>query len=320
MSKFPVIVLDGPDGVGKTTLSKELCQTLGAQYVHLTYRWPARMFDYHTAALFYVLRQAEKHPVVLDRWWPSEIAYANVYRGGTKWPLAKRLFEKAALLHGFTYVFCYPNDRQAYLEHYERLKGERAEMYIDKMGLVLDQFIEISALLWDARDNGVLFYDFFKQGGNLKEVCQGIIEEAEDHRQTTPGHWFDNGFMNITGSFNQAKYLFVGDELKPKTRREVWPFFEYGNSSQFLAEALENIGLPEQDLMFMNASYREQRQTVSIMKEISCTKIKIIALGYQAERFLTAEGLKHGYISHPQYYRRFNRDKITTDLKEAIKW
>ena len=41
---YPIIVLEGPDGSGKTTLARHLVELLGAEYLHLTYRWPTKMF------------------------------------------------------------------------------------------------------------------------------------------------------------------------------------------------------------------------------------------------------------------------------------
>ena len=46
-----IIVLDGPDCCGKTTLANDLIMNHGARYVHATYRFGKTMFAYHTAVM-----------------------------------------------------------------------------------------------------------------------------------------------------------------------------------------------------------------------------------------------------------------------------
>lgn len=319
MSKFPIIIVEGPDGVGKTTLARHLVQELGAHYLHLTYRWGSKMFDYHSAALFFALKKAETMPVVIDRWWPSEVIYADAYRGGSKWPLAHRMFEKAALAHGISYVFCLPTHREKYLQFYNELKGRRAEMYDDGMERVYDGYLRLITDFVPSR-HGVYLYDFMEQGNRLDTVCQDIIEMTEDIRQAYPGAKPINGFMNVTGCSEHARYVFVGDELKPKTRREVWPFFEYGNSSLFLAETFEKLNLPESHLMFINIQHPQQQKTINVLKYLSLLgRLTFVAMGKTAEQCLTKLGIEHRSIKHPQYYRRFSRGTMVKDIMEAIR-
>ncbi len=47
-----IIVLDGPDAVGKTTLAEAFLKKYpDTKYLHLIYRWQDKIFDYHTAAM-----------------------------------------------------------------------------------------------------------------------------------------------------------------------------------------------------------------------------------------------------------------------------
>ena len=75
-----IIVLDGPDGAGKTTLAKYLQGHYGAKYIDMTYRWKKNQFEYHTAAIHHAIQLSQKQLVVIDRWWMSENIYADVYR------------------------------------------------------------------------------------------------------------------------------------------------------------------------------------------------------------------------------------------------
>lgn len=317
MIRYPVIVLDGPDGTGKSTLARSLSARLDAHHLHLTYRWPNNMFDYHSAALFYVLRKAQTQPVVLDRWWPSEVVYADAYRGGSNWPLAYRMLEKVALRFGFSYIFCLPHNKEEYLQFYNVLKGKRVEMYDSGMDRVYDGYTKLYNELMVQRE-AVDRYDFFEQGQDLDRACQDIIELTEDHRALIPRVINDNSFMNITGDVIHSRYVFVGDELKHKTRRELWPFFEYSASNLFLAQTLENMGVLESDLMFINAKHPRQDETDDMLSFLWGMEKKFIALGSKASEHLLKLGIRHRLIVHPQYYRRFARDTIVSDLRKAM--
>lgn len=85
------IIIDGPDRQGKTTLAEAIARQTQAIVLHCGYRFRQNMFAYHTA----VVRQAWQwlqrgRVVVIDRHWLSEVIYADVYRGGTQWPLEGR--------------------------------------------------------------------------------------------------------------------------------------------------------------------------------------------------------------------------------------
>lgn len=319
MSKYPVIVLDGPDGTGKSTLAQELCQKLDAKYLHLTYRWPKNMFDYHTAALFYVLRQAQERPVVLDRWWMSEIVYADAYRGGSKWPLAHRLFQKAALRHNFLYVFCLPQDKPRYLQHFNELKGRRTEMFDAGMDKVYDGFEKIVKRFMRENHPSFGLYDLFHSEGSVDLILEWSSELRKRDLVMLNA---PTNFMNLTGHPSQAKYLFVGDELKPKTRREVWPFFEYGNSSLYLAETFEKLEVPEHELMFMNINHPWQKQTNVLLQFIAqeYRHISIVPMGKEARVGLNSLGINFNHeLAHPQYYRRFNREQGLANIHEVLR-
>jgi thymidylate kinase len=188
-SKHPIFVLDGPDGTGKTTLAEGLVDCLGAKYIHLTYRFKDKMHLYHGAAIRLCARLAEHQPVVLDRWWISEIVYAEAYRGGSKFTKHYFLLEHVATQLGVTYVICLPKDRERYLQHYEVLKDQRQEMYDEGLNRVYDGYDWFMNQYFAYREN-VIRYDMFRYHQEnvvsrkvlLGQICQNILEFAEDHR------------------------------------------------------------------------------------------------------------------------------------------
>lgn len=188
-SKYPIYVLEGPDGAGKTSLAMKLKGLTGARYVHLTYRFKDKMHLYHTAAIRLVAHLAQHQPVVLDRWWPSEIVYADAYRGGSKFTKHYFLLEHIATSLGVVYVVCLPEDKELYVKFYNKLKGERVEMYDEGMDRVYEGYREFYRDYMGLREN-VVHYDMFRSFAPddisrevvLSNVSQNILEFTEDYR------------------------------------------------------------------------------------------------------------------------------------------
>lgn len=195
-SEHPVFVFEGPDGAGKTTLAKHLAKVTGAKYIHLTYRFKDRMHLYHSAAIKLVARYAQHQPVVLDRWWPSEILYAECYRGGSKFMKHFFLLEHIATQMGVTYVWCLPEDKKRYFDNINRLKDNREELFQDGFDRLYDLYRDFYHQYGGLRENAV-HYDMFKNfvGDDINEavrdmtfdyISQNILEFAEDYRSTLP--------------------------------------------------------------------------------------------------------------------------------------
>ncbi len=298
MSLHPIYVLEGPDGVGKTTLSEALCKAVRGRYIHLTYRWKDRMNLYHGAALSFALKVARKQPVVIDRWWPTEVVYADAYRGGTPWPYLGRALDRVAQAHGVTYIFCLPQDRMKYLQHYSDLKARRHEMYNDGMERVYDNFDALYHYRMMARPN-VWRYDFLRQGHVLDHVVQALIELSQDEKAALPGYSRDPDFTNLSGNVSYAKHLIVGDT---PVRKGVYPFADIkGGYSETLSVGLDMSSIQEHRLAYMNVDFPEnQKLTDHVIHECVNRRMKVLALGNNASRSLGIMGVKHEKIAHPR--------------------
>lgn len=193
-SKYPIVVLEGPDGVGKSSLGRALQEYTAGRYIHLTYRFRNKMDLYHRAAIQLCAHLAQNQPVILDRWWISEILYAEAYRGGS--PFIKRHFmlEHIANNIGLTYVLCLPEDRQQYLDNFMKVQATRSEAELARdppegVQKVYDLYVDFYNTYLGYKPN-VMRYDLFKnfndndisRGIVLRSICQKILELSEDHR------------------------------------------------------------------------------------------------------------------------------------------
>lgn len=132
-----IIVLEGPDCTGKTTLANHFIDTYGAKYIHGT--WSEDIdknnHDILMNQIYIATEEAKRGGlVIIDRSWITEFIYADVFRGGTNWPdLAEDGFLEL-IANDAIYVFCLPFGERSEAKHLKRF-NERAlahgEMYGD---------------------------------------------------------------------------------------------------------------------------------------------------------------------------------------------
>jgi hypothetical protein len=328
-----IIILEGPDGVGKTTLGQYMAKRLGADYIHLTYRWPDHMFEYHTAAIRWAIRKSHKRPVIIDRWWPSEALYAAEFRGGSKWSQMGRMMDRVARKHGAIYVYCLPDDLVEYEKRFDKLKTEREEMYDSVLG-VAKRYLK----LWSGdacheanenyadllvRTGGVknredhVYYTIEKYGHIMDYFTDLVAARSAERVASQLPNSMDN--PNMLGHLKEAQYLFVGEQVNPKYNNLYWPWYDYGHSSLYLSEALQQV--PAREELFMWANARDHDGLANrLIKQVVDVKpeIKVIAVGSIAAREAGVPIFEQ--VKHPAYVKRFEggTDTMREILRHAI--
>tara|TARA_A100000172_G_scaffold81078_1_gene72825 strand:+ start:745 stop:1743 length:999 start_codon:yes stop_codon:yes gene_type:complete len=331
---MPIIVLDGPDAVGKTTLAKAFEKRYrNVKYIHLEYRWSNKMFHYHTAAFKRALKWSRQgFIVIIDRWWMSESCYAKAYRGGSAWPMHGRFLTRLGLTHSVVYVMCLPD--MFTLDVFDKMKRERNEQYDDikkvcdlysqlyfgdqshtETGDYIDQVIKLGGYM---RASYVMPYSIQNWGSPALMNCfvDLVLQRSEEMRQDQ----FDAVMTsdNFLGHRKFANYLLVGEQVNPKFRDVKWPFFEYGNSSLFLTSTLHDLWVKEDSLAFTNIRDANGNVDTEFIRLCSEDKI-IIALGSEAKNIMKRRGFTCDYhIKHPSWYKRFNSSEFKEDLEDII--
>jgi nicotinamide riboside kinase len=339
-----LIILDGPDGAGKTTLANELCKHAEEQgykphYAHLSK--PVDAWAEHRDALLDYLELAhgpEKKLVIADRYFMSEAIYGAVYRQGSEYPFAARHFDRLLYRFGALRVVCAPPVEYV-TETHAKLKGEREEMYDSGMDTVARMYYDlwygvdktsaaidyrpmsdyVQQLIWQGGVSdklGWYHYDVTTHGKNMGLCCSSLMLELS--RLNTLTKTFSNvEFKNLSGWPRKQAVLLVGDCISDQGSRGM-PFLGNSDSSLYLAKTLHKLHADESRVCMVNINDPFGSMTVS---EVGSICGRVIALGKNAERALEANNIAyHAKVRHPQHARRFSYhdDGYAHELKQAF--
>lgn len=323
-----LIILEGADGTGKTTLANHLKDRYGAHYLHMTYRMKDKMFLYHAAMLKHAIALADRELVVLDRCWWSDTVYAAEYRGGSKWPLMGRFLDRVALKHAAMTVVCMADDLVDYSAKFAQLRATRAEMYDDTTRVAgrYNDLYHGTTTTTDAhagqddyakqviRRGGlkhradVMGYRIDNEGRDIAGFAATLLARLDVRRATQFQRALQADFQNFLGHAGEAWYVLVGDEPPDSRFRGVrWPFFAYRNSSLYLTEALGQRNADETKFCWVNINDTDGYR--SICRLVDTDGLTPIVMGEKARAAYTQLGLpaSYRYMPHPQYLRRFTK-------------
>jgi thymidylate kinase len=115
-----LVIIEGVDGVGKSTLANRLAEATGATQLHASqpksnaleeYVQPLHDYLPSTVQDAYDCRFDERH-VVCDRWHLGELVYGPIYRGGTIFDGTDSLERVEAFLDAVGAVVVYMTERK----------------------------------------------------------------------------------------------------------------------------------------------------------------------------------------------------------------
>lgn len=168
-----MIVIEGPDGCGKSTL----CQQLKADYIidvvlpspRLAAQGNAERMKYETDR--YLKLHSGNNRVAVDRFLFSEMAYGPVIRQGSKFTFSEYLSIVTKLMEGYNViVFCLPNDH--------KFKAEESQFLIDKMPEIRKRYEDMYSDLKNLYTGIVVFnWQDPKSYDNLKRIIKTHTKE-----------------------------------------------------------------------------------------------------------------------------------------------
>jgi len=118
----------------------------------------------------------------------------------------------------------------------------------------------------------------------------------------------------------KAKVLIVGDRPGPGAPTDPTyhhtPFYAINNCSGWLNRLLEDNGIQERDLVWLNAYDTSGRPFDSSLDYVKFNAV--IALGGNAEKWCRLYGYPCLKVSHPQFHKRF-KNKKPYELIDVLK-
>lgn len=289
-----LVLLEGPDGGGKTTLALE-----GLRDLHYQHNGPPPSKK-RTDIFWWQLRglmplNAGVTDYVVDRSWPSDQVYHRFARRPNVFtPVISRMFERYLLSQSGVIVNCRPSYAVAYKTWRQRADiGAELVRDDDQFAMIYEHYL-MSEALWRANGIPVLHYDYTVDG------LMALREAIDD---------LDVGVApeGVVGNPN-ARILIVGEQANVAANPlgPHLPFIAPAASSRWITNELAVMGLREVDLCWVNAKTPTGAATDLHFDELRHVKV-IVALGTVAQHWVqTRASLAHVIcVDHPAYWMRF---------------
>ena len=289
-----VVILEGADGGGKTTLAKRLVEE-GFEYRHEGP--PPSKVDLVAHYLDILDKSLKSNKnVVHDRLWLGERVYGPVCRGEDRLGDAGQvLFERLHRSKSIHQYICTPRLGIARVNYLQKIKED-------------DDYLK-STERWERA------YEYYNRFANTQKVLSDFTFDYTTHtfedvlREVMSTRKVMANLPEGTIGSTQAKYLFIGDQ--PNHTTIDVPFFSLRGSSGYFNSALVMAGIKEEDLALSNA--RSPSAVIHSLGSILCRlpNLEIVFLmGVAAvEWFKSQSDVSKAYkvvrIPHPSFLKRF---------------
>lgn len=274
------LILEGPDGAGKTTLAEKLG---GKTYHHSYYPDRREMFIRTAESLI-----SDAHSI--DRLYYSELVYSPIYHKTPQryGPGQMRMLDRLVWSTQRAIIHCMPS----YGTCHKAWSSGREEMVSDEAQFkaIYDAY---AALTFNTPS-----VKFDWENEHVDDLADRV-HDLPMHENKGPG----------IGHFKPGNILIVGDTASNPMLGVDLPFVHYEGCSPWLTTQLEYSGTNEGDLYFVNGKTMDQSMTDPTFLEELQPKA-IIALGDEAARWCEIADVKHLRFDHPSYWKRFRHHDV----------
>lgn len=287
-----VIILEGPDGAGKTTAADQLVK-MGWRYFH---EGPPPKdqdrIEYYAGKLWKALNA--RHDIIYDRFHLGEMVYAPIARhedlfGYYGMKMFRRIFwaqPARCVVVLPDYQVCHANWKKKYDQRNDYLmdSAKFRDSYYRFMGLAsYHERYDYQNDLWGFKIDQLL-------DSMTRRLPAGVI-----------GH-------------PRAKFLIVGERTN-KTATD-FPFINSHNSSRFLNDALWEAGYQEEDMAFTNSyTWRGKVRNIAAVRNHLSNLQVVLAFGQHAHDECVYRDLPHEKLVHPACFFRFHQKKRAEFVK-----
>lgn len=175
MSKL--IIVEGPDSSGKTTLAKFIARQNNAFYFHASgrERLKSAMWDYHLSILeSSSFNMNQGHVVVWDRHWPSERCYAAALRPHRLADYPYKSMQEMVAQFDPIYVYCNNSSHAEGWKKQQELHQAQDHRYTEEQYyLICEQYDDVFNERFDGR---VINYQIEKSGHLLLQFNDLVMQ------------------------------------------------------------------------------------------------------------------------------------------------
>lgn len=280
-----IVILEGPDGGGKTKLAERL-RTYGFSYHHEGPPPKRRSWDAlaHYGGLLERARRA-RHDTIFDRFHLGETIYGPLVRGEDRLGIAGlKLMNRLLRATGARLWLCLPS-YDTCLRNWRRKKNFDDDVEYVKDARIFKRIYGV----WSKR-----YASYLSIFNYTTDDEEDVVSDAlRPHPELPPG---------VVGTPN-ATWLFVGE--RPNGPLDL-PFFARDGSSEYLNRCLARAGFREPMIALVNAySWRGSERPIRRIQERY--NIKVITLGSVAYSVCLHQRVTiRASLLHPQYWKRFH--------------
>lgn len=290
-----IIILEGPDGAGKTTLSEALRQHFQQdRMTQIVKHGPFKglVAEELCKTYFRAMSQALTYNdhVIMDRCWLSEPIYGTVYRKGANRVdiPRKRMLERVALSRGGVVVHCQPDFTLCVNTFVDRQDHE----YLDTVTQLSAVYNEYETLKYQT-SLPVVHYDY--QYDEVDDLIEKI-KAASIQNEAEGG-----------GCFKEGNYLMLcdkGPRANIKAGAAIVPFINFLDNdgpSRMLADTLEREGITEDQCYWINTqSYQGTPTDVLFLRKLK--PARVYALGNNAYTWSLNNNVQAQKLPPPLYH------------------
>lgn len=284
-----LIILEGPDGGGKSTLAAALADEFKARVIHHgPYLGERRIAHHYLRSVYRALYGNQT--IIMDRSWVSEPIYGAAMRGGANRISVheRRILERLALRADAVVL----NVRPTFATCEKVWRSRRGEEYVNRAETLKAVYAGYFNL--DKNESALPIIRYNREAATVN----GVVTMLRALPKSPPPDEVPG-----IGRYRKGVTLLVGEKMGGEPLRRDLPFIGRSGCSPWLSELLDEHGVLESSLYWVNAFYLGVSTNLSFIEDLKPKTV--IALGQTARFRLLESQHPFLFLPHPQFWKRF---------------